>query len=72
MERSKAGSRIRLVHMATNNVIDTITPIAAVPPKLEAENIENPQKRITAVYIMLKPVPKIELVTAWEGFIPLS
>ena len=49
MDSNNAGSSMRFVHIATNKVMDTITPIAAVPPKLEAENIENPQKSMIAV-----------------------
>ena len=65
-EIRNAGSKIRLEHIATSNVTDNKIPSDAVPPKLEAENIKNPKKRIIAVYTMLTPVSLIVKDTALE------
>ena len=45
----KLKSEANLNDEQASKVIETITPIAAVPPKLDAENIEKPQNKITAV-----------------------
>lgn len=49
IDNNKAGNRIKLVHIATKSVIETMTPIAAVPPKLDAAKMANPQNKIAAV-----------------------
>ena len=47
--RSKDGSSTRLASMAINNVTETNTPNACVPPKFEAIKIEKPKNKIIEV-----------------------
>tara|TARA_B100000959_G_C14927733_1_gene602199 strand:- start:136 stop:279 length:144 start_codon:yes stop_codon:yes gene_type:complete len=47
---------VRLVIIATNNIIDVKTPNTIVPPKLEKVNIINPKNRIKDVKIIDLPV----------------
>lgn len=44
-----AGNKIKLVNMESNNVNETSTPKATVPPKLEAVKMANPQNRMMEV-----------------------
>ena len=48
-----------LVNIDISNVNDTKTPNATVPPKLDAEKIENPLNKIIEVYTILNPVSLI-------------
>ena len=47
--RSKDGSNTRLASMAINNVTETNTPNACVPPKFEAIKIEKPKNKMIEV-----------------------
>ena len=49
MESKMAGKRTRLVMSDMSSVSEMSIPNAAVPPKLEAEKMENPKNKITEV-----------------------
>jgi hypothetical protein len=49
IESKIAGNKIKLVNKEINKVNEIKIPKAAVPPKLETENIENPKNKMTEV-----------------------
>ena len=49
IDNNMAGNNIMFVNIDINSVKDTNTPKATVPPKLEAENIENPLNKMMDV-----------------------
>ena len=53
---NKAGNKIILVSVATNNVTEVSQPKDLVPPKLLMQKITKPAINTSDVYTMLKPV----------------
>ena len=62
-DNKSTGNKIKLVKVATSNVIEVSQPKDLVPPKLLTQKIMNPAINTIEVYTILKPVFLIVALT---------